>query len=193
MKFYMDNSQHMNHYPPTHPSQVFQYCPGCGAKSFIFDGEKRFNCNTCGMVFYLNAATAVAVIIRLPDGRIVLTQRRFEPAAGKYDLPGGFVDMGERVEVAAVREVQEEIGIALNIDQLEFLASFPNTYEYKGVCYYTCDIAFVAHYHGNENFEAMDDVQRVITLLPDAIDYRTISFDSIRNILKLYTEKYRPK
>jgi len=173
-----------------HPANVFKFCPRCGSNAFVFDGEKRFNCSTCGFVYYLNAATAVAVIIRLSDGRIVLTQRRFDPAAGKYDLPGGFVDMGERVEVAAVREVAEEIGITLNTDQLEFLASFPNTYEYKGVCYFTCDVAFVAHYNGTENFEANDDVQHVITVLPEAIDYDTISFDSIRNILKLYCEKY---
>lgn len=174
----------------THPANVFQYCPRCGSRSFVFDQQKRFSCATCGLIYYLNAATAVAVIIKLSDGRIVLTQRRFEPAAGKYDLPGGFVDMGERVEVAAIREVREELGIELETSQLEFLASFPNTYEYKGVCYFTCDVAFVALYHGDEKFEANDDVQHVITLLPSEIEYNNISFESIRNILRLYCEKY---
>ncbi|MGC8803044.1 MAG: NUDIX domain-containing protein [Bacteroidales bacterium] len=180
----------MKTYFSTHPANVFQYCPRCGSKSFVFDQQKRFNCNSCGLVYYLNAATAVAVIIRLLDGRLVLTQRRFEPAAGKFDLPGGFVDLGERAEVAAVREVQEEIGITLETHQLEFLASFPNTYEYKGVCYYTCDIAFVAHFDGKEDFEANDDVQHVITIFPSKIDYNSISFESIRNILRVYCEKY---
>ncbi|MCX7986106.1 MAG: NUDIX domain-containing protein [Bacteroidales bacterium] len=174
---------------PTHPANVFRFCPRCGTRSLGYDNEKRFNCSSCNFVYYLNAATAVAVIVRLPDGQIILTQRRFEPAAGKYDLPGGFVDMGERAEIAAIREVKEEINIDLRVEKLEFLASFPNTYEYKGICYYTCDIAFVAHYDGPAIFEANDDVQKVMIVQPSQIDFDIISFDSIRNILRLYIEK----
>jgi 8-oxo-dGTP pyrophosphatase MutT (NUDIX family) len=173
-----------------HPSRVFRFCPRCGSETFIFDNEKRFHCQACDFVYYINAATAVAVIVRLPDDRIILTQRRFDPAAGKYDLPGGYVDLNERAEIAAIREVKEEINIDIQLHDLEFLASFPNTYEYKGICYFTCDIAFVARYSGAQLFEANDDVQKVITVKPGEIDFDAISFDSIRNILRKYIEVY---
>lgn len=171
-----------------HPMHIFKYCPRCGSNHFTFDGKKRFTCNHCNFIYYINAVTAVAVIIKLPDGKILLTRRKFNPAAGKYDLPGGFVDPGERAEVAAMREIKEELDI--EISDLQFIASFPNTYEYGGINYFTCDIAFVAPYNGSQYFKAYDDVDDFLLIEPHEINFEVISFDSIRKILKFYIENY---
>lgn len=67
----------------------------------------------------------VDVVIRLPDedDRIVLIERRHEPLG--WALPGGFVDVGETVEAAAVREAREETGLDVTLTGLLGVYSDP--------------------------------------------------------------------
>ncbi|WP_026872174.1 NUDIX domain-containing protein [Inquilinus limosus] len=52
------------------------------------------------------------------SGRLLLVQRRREPEAGHWGLPGGKVDFGETVEAAVLREIEEELGVVLRLDGL---------------------------------------------------------------------------
>lgn len=171
----------MSEFSATHPSSVFSYCPHCGHQGFHFDHIKKFVCESCNFSLYNNAATAVAAILQSHDGRIVLTKRKFEPRAGTYDLPGGFVDTGERVEEAVKREVYEELGVV--IDHMTFLASFPNEYVFKGISYYTCDIAFICRVNDLSEIKPADDVAEALLIFPADINYDMISFPSVVNIL----------
>lgn len=67
--------------------------------------------------------TVDAVI--LLNGRIVLIQRKNPPFQGKFALPGGFVDIGETVEAAVVREALEETGLSIEIVKLLGVYSDP--------------------------------------------------------------------
>ena len=62
------------------------------------------------------------------DGKILMIKRNFEPGSEKFDLPGGFVDPGESVEEAAVRETDEETG--LQVELADKLGEFD--YEERG-------------------------------------------------------------
>ncbi len=176
----------LNNISDTHPSQVFKFCPKCGHKGFYFDGKKTFNCKSCQFRYYINANGAVAVILVLPDERIILTRRKFEPRIGYLDLPGGFVDLDESAENAAIREIKEELG--KEIKNMKYMVSFPNQYIYRGITYFTLDLAYICHIDDISGIKPADDVAEAICIKPDNIDFTLISFPSIVNILKRYIE-----
>lgn len=70
---------------------------------------------------YPRPALTVDVVLATREARprVLLIQRKHDPFAGKWALPGGFVDEGERLADAARRELQEETG--LRIEDLEQL------------------------------------------------------------------------
>jgi 8-oxo-dGTP diphosphatase len=98
----------------------FAYCSACGTATVLksIEGRARPVCPACGRVVYLDPKLAVAVLIRR-DGQILLGRRgpgTREP--GKWSFPAGFVERGERVEVAAAREAREETGLEVEIGEL---------------------------------------------------------------------------
>lgn len=168
----------------THPSRLFNYCPKCGSADLSFNGEKVFQCAACGLNYYINPAPAVAVILVFPDGKIVLTRRRHDPRQGTFDLPGGFVEINESIENTVSREIFEELRVS--VKEMKYMGSFPNEYVYKGVSYFTCDLAFVCPIPEGTELHPADDVSEALIIQPKDIDYQQISFPSIVNILQLY-------
>lgn len=167
-----------------YPQRVFRYCPRCGGQHFEPYGDKANKCKKCDFVFYFNAATAVAVIIRDSNGRVLLTRRAFNPGKGMLDLPGGFVDPLESAETAVDREIEEELG--LQIISKKYLGSFPNTYLYGGVVYFTTDLVFESSVLSFDTITAKDDVSSYdfYTITEDVIEQ--VSATSIKQILRQF-------
>jgi ADP-ribose pyrophosphatase YjhB (NUDIX family)/N-acetylglutamate synthase-like GNAT family acetyltransferase len=101
------------------------YCPHCGAglERRFAEGREREICPACGFVYSRNPVPAVGVVVEL-DGRVVLIRRRYEPRAGYWALPAGFMELGESAEEAAIRECHEETGLLVQIDHLLGVYSF---------------------------------------------------------------------
>lgn len=167
----------------------YRYCPDCGGRSFNLEPGSVYRCGDCGFVLHINAASAVCAIIEDDRGRILLTERKYEPAESTLDLPGGFVDIGETAEEALQREIMEELG--LEVTRMDYFMSAPNIYIYRDVVYHTLDLAFLVKVHDFKSFHSADDVAGTVFFKPDNIDLSKIGLSSIREIVRSYVKPDR--
>lgn len=89
-----------------------------------------------------NPLLTVDIIIELPDGGIVLIERKNPPHG--WALPGGFVDYGESIESAAVREAKEETSLDVTLKEQFYTYSDPN----RDARHHTVSTVFIATAQG---------------------------------------------
>jgi 8-oxo-dGTP diphosphatase len=101
------------------PESGYGYCLVCGTplEARHQEDRERPTCPSCGFIHYLDPKVAVAVILGDQDG-VLLGRRRIDPGAGLWSFPAGYVNRGEVLEEAAVREVLEELGLAVRLTGL---------------------------------------------------------------------------
>lgn len=105
--------------------QDVAFCPRCAAPATV-DAPHSLRCATCGYQAFYNPKPVAGAIPRDVNGRIILLRRGTDPGRGLWTFPGGFVDLGESVEQAAIRETQEELRIAVTLDDLIGVYSRPD-------------------------------------------------------------------
>jgi 8-oxo-dGTP diphosphatase len=93
------------------------FCPRCGAPATV-QFPRSLRCTRCEYVAFYNPKPVGCAIAREADGRVWLARRGLEPGRGRWSMPGGFVDLGETVEAAIVRELREELGVEALIGAL---------------------------------------------------------------------------
>jgi ADP-ribose pyrophosphatase YjhB (NUDIX family) len=95
------------------------FCIECGARMEQREafGRMRAVCPVCGHVHFEDPKVAVGVVA-VRGGGILLTRRNHEPKLGEWSFPAGFVDAGENVVDAAVREAWEETGVRIQVGPL---------------------------------------------------------------------------
>ena len=161
----------------------FRFCPVCGnalESRVLKAGEPmRLVCTSqaCGFVFYLDPKLAVGTIIRMPDGRIVLARRAIEPGFGQWVFPGGYVDRGEEVRAAAIREAREEAGIEIRLDGLVGIYSYPGTT--------AVIIVYLATWTSGE-LAIDDESSEIRTFRGDELPWDALAFSSTRDSLRDY-------
>jgi ADP-ribose pyrophosphatase YjhB (NUDIX family) len=137
-------------------------------------------CRECSFVFYLYPRVAAFTISAI-DEKIVLLRRGIEPSYGKWVFPGGYVERGERIEDAAIRETKEEVNLDVKIRDLV------GVYSRNGhpviIIVYAADVV-----HGE--IKACDECLEVKTFSTSEIPWDELAFPNTRNALKDYVRKY---
>jgi NAD+ diphosphatase len=115
-----------------------RFCGRCGGETKPVPGELAMRCTRCAMMHFPRLSPAAIVLVRRGD-RILLAHSPGFPQ-GLYSVLAGFVEPGESIEEAVVREVREEVGI--EVTNVRYFGSqpwpFPNslmigfTADYKG-------------------------------------------------------------
>lgn len=176
-------------HPPSEWTNAVNYtfCPKCGGalaqRSIKSSEPDRLVCLACRFVFFLDPKVAVGTIIPHDDG-IVMVKRAIEPAYGKWVFPGGFVDRGERVEEAAIREAREESCLDVRISRLL------NVYSYAD--HPVIIIVYIADIIGGRA-EAGDETLEVGLFKPNELPWNDLAFPSTSHALHEYLSTVQPR
>jgi ADP-ribose pyrophosphatase YjhB (NUDIX family) len=154
-----------------------RFCPLCGGGLDVQpvppDGKPEKVCDRCGFVFYLDHKV-VAGSITEHEGRLLLVRRAIQPALGKWTFPGGYVDWGESVAAAAVRETQEETGVEVALGGLVGVYSYPRS---------PVIVVYRGRFAGG-SLRPCHENDRVEWVRPGAIPWDDLAFPSTRDALQ---------
>jgi 8-oxo-dGTP diphosphatase len=164
-----------------HGDRAYRFCPACGGplsgRRLKPTEPERPVCTACGHVVYLDPKVAVGTIIRAADDQLVLVRRAIEPGYGLWVFPGGYVDRGEEITAAAIREAREESGLDVRIDGLL------NIYSYGGRS--PIIIVYRATALGGE-LCADDECLEAALFTADEIPWDSLAFRSTTDALREY-------
>jgi ADP-ribose pyrophosphatase YjhB (NUDIX family) len=101
------------------PDPTFRYCPLCATElaEKAIAGVRRLACPACDFVQFRGPGV-VALVVLHHEGLLLLGRRNIEPGKGLWNFCGGYVELGETVEAAAIREVKEEANLDITLERL---------------------------------------------------------------------------
>ncbi len=90
----------------------YLFCPICGKslQNSIIDNHPRGACPECAYINWGDFSLGVGGVL-WHNEKVLLVQRGYNPGKGMWTIPGGYVDHGESIGEAIIREIQEETGI----------------------------------------------------------------------------------
>ena len=151
--------------------QALNFCPNCGAslRFGAVDGEDRhrLSCPTCGHIVYVNPRLVVTTLPITEGGDIVLLRRGIEPGLGRWAQPGGFLEVDETVNQAAIRETWEETRLVVEPGEIIGL--------YTRLEAAVVTIVFEARIVGGEATPTPEALE-IATFAPDAIPWSELAF-----------------
>ena len=170
---------------PALPSPRF--CSRCGG-GLVFgpvEGEdrNRLACERCGFVCYVNPRLVVTTLPITERGDVMLIKRGIAPGYGRWAQPGGFLEIDETVEEAAVRETLEETGLEIELGEILGL--------YSRLVAEVVTIAFEARIVGGEPTATRESLE-TRPFAPADIPWSEIAFETSVRALRDWVARVRP-
>jgi ADP-ribose pyrophosphatase YjhB (NUDIX family) len=160
--------------------QEIRYCTNCGATVSLRipagDSLPRYVCDACGAIHYQNPRLVVGSLPVWED-KVLLCRRAIEPRCGMWTLPAGFMENGETVAQAAVRETREEANANIALGDMFTMISVPHISQVHVV--YRAALLDL-------DFSAGEETLEVRLFAEDQIPWESIAFRSISQTLQHY-------
>jgi mutator protein MutT len=162
-------------------TEQFLYCSFCGG--FLeYGGNNLLHCQSCLRHLYINPRPVNGAILENDKGEIMLVKRKADPSIGKWDLPGGFVDLNETVEQSLKRELKEEIGITPF--DLRYFDSYSDIYVYQGISYPTIGFIYTGKIKSDQKLTVSSDIDGFEFFSQEKIPFENLAFPSLGIALK---------
>ena len=174
-----------------HPLELFHFCPKCGSSEFDIHNALSKHCANCGFTYYQNPRASTAAFILNGKGELLVARRAKDPAKGTLDLPGGFVDNYENAEQGMVREIEEETGLKVEADKVQYMFSIPNIYRYSGMDIHTLDLFFLCRVAEDAEVKAADDAAELTWLPLREVYVERFGLRSIREAVHRFLQQNR--
>ncbi len=167
-----------------HGHDQYRFCPRCGgpleSRKLKVNEPERLVCQKCSFIFYLDPKVVAGAIFTI-ENRVVLLRRGIEPAMGKWVFPGGYVDRGESVKDAAIRETKEESDLDVRLRSLLGVYSYPRSRDV--IVVYSAEVA------GGE-LKALDESIEARSFSIPELPWEDLAFLSTREALEDYLKLY---
>jgi len=165
--------------------EQWRYCPRCKAELEV-DGGKA-ECPSCGFRAYASSKPTASAVCVDGDGRLLLSRRGVEPAKGKWDFPGGFLDEEERPLDGLRRELNEEAGV--EVEPLELLGVWIDKYGGDSAAQTTLNLYWTARIVEGTP-EPADDVAELRWFAPAEIAEEMLAFPHTLGVISAWREKH---
>jgi ADP-ribose pyrophosphatase YjhB (NUDIX family) len=163
-----------------------QHDTGFNTKNFARPSREDRGCPVAYSQIERRLPRVVVRCIAQHKGRVLLCQRADEPRRAFWNTPGGFVESGETLRTAAVRETLEESGVLVDALQLRFIYEFPQLNEI--VVMFGTELRNPSFAPGKESLDArLFDTQ--------SMPWRQLAFPTDSDALRrtLTRSAYRPR
>lgn len=173
---------------PDWMAQHLNFCSRCGASlGFgVVAGEdrERLSCPACGHIAYVNPRLVVTTFPITDAGEIVLLRRGIEPGRGAWAQPGGFLEVDETVNQAAIRETWEETGLLVEPGEIIGL--------YTRLEAAVVTIAFEARIVGGIAAPTPEALE-IQSFAPEEIPWSGLAFSTTTWALRDWIDRHRPE
>jgi len=156
-----------------------KFCSECGSDQVQMsmpygDIGLRHICQNCGTVHYARHSM-VAGCVATHEGCILLCQRAIDPYLGMWTIPAGYVEVGETLQEAAIRETREEAGAI--VTNLRLLAVYDLPMFSEVYVLFSADLTMPQVMAGEESLA-------VRLVCPEEIDWSSLAFPMVREALR---------